>query len=184
MNTLDALNGDIKATWDQLKEVTRREDWPATQQEFRKLAAFLDFREQFQRRLPAISSEPNSHTIREALITPRLSQKARRAIIRPRELTIGSFHVPISLNNQIVIATANWILKQGKSLPRIENFIHPNDTGFSTSAQIRQLDDGSFIEIGDSQSTLMQKARRLLNACGFHQVKIEVLLEDGIILTA
>lgn len=107
----------------------------------------------------------------------------RRPTTRPKELRIGPYQIPISLNNQIVVATANWILKQGVALPKISNFIHPTDSGFTESAQTKKLDDGSFIEIGDSQNTLIQKARKLLNACDFRQLKLEVLLEDGTVRT-
>ncbi len=103
----------------------------------------------------------------------------RRRTTRAREVRIGSHSEPIRAWNEIPIVVANWILKQGKSLPKIHNFIHQTDSGFSPSANTKKLNNGWFIEIGDSQGTLIQKGRRLLDDCGMRNVSFRVLLEDG-----
>ena len=82
-------------------------------------------------------------------------------------------------SNQIPVVVGNWILKQGKNLPRIQNFVHETSAGFPQSAQVKQLENGWFIEIGDSQQVLVQKGRRLLDACGFRDVQLQVILENG-----
>jgi hypothetical protein len=86
--------------------------------------------------------------------------------------------------NQIPVAVANWILKQGKMLGRIQNFVHETNAGFPRSAQTKELDNRWFIEVGDSQEVLLQKGRRLLSDCGFREVTLQVILEDGTVKTA
>ena len=130
-----------------------------------------------------IPKEVNGHQNGSAHQSPAqpvyFQSRRKRSTIRPQELRIGTFRKPINIANQIPITTANWLIEQGKTLPTIPNFIHPTNSGFSQSAAPRQLINGSFIEIGDNQEILMQKARRLLDACGFRSLKIEILFEDG-----
>ena len=80
---------------------------------------------------------------------------------------------------QIPIVIANWIIQQGKALPRIPNFVHPSNTGFAPSAQTKELKNGHFIEVGDDQGRLIEKGRELLDACGLRGVGFRVLLDDG-----
>lgn len=103
----------------------------------------------------------------------------RRATVHPSELRIGTVAVRLNRSNQIPVVVANWILKQGRTLPRIPNFVHETRSGFSRSAQTTELNNGWFIEIGDSQDMLIQKGRRLLDASGFRDHRLEVVLEDG-----
>ncbi len=112
------------------------------------------------------------------------SSRRKRPTIRPQEIRIGSFRKEIHMANQIPISTANWLIGQGKSLPTIPNFIHPSNSGFSRSASTKELVNGSFIEIGDDVKVSLQKARRLLDACGFRSLKLEVLFEDGSLKTS
>jgi hypothetical protein len=97
------------------------------------------------------------------------------------EIKIGAEAIRIARANQIPVVVANWLLAQGKSLPLIPNFVHERDIGFGLSAQAKQLDNGWYIEVGDSFETLMQKARRLLDASSFRQLAVQVTLEDGCI---
>lgn len=106
----------------------------------------------------------------------------RRQTIHPTEVRIGTAIVRVSKSKQIPVAVANWIIEQGKALPTIQNFVHKTNTGFPRTAQTEQLRDGSFIEIGDSQLVLVQKGRRLLDACGFRDVRLHVVLENGVVL--
>ena len=103
----------------------------------------------------------------------------KRRTIRPLELKIGTEVVRVSKSNQIPISTANWILQRGKTLPRLQNFVHETNTGFPQAAKTVELNNGWFIEVGDSQEVLIQKGRRLLDACGFRDVGLQVVLEDG-----
>jgi len=114
----------------------------------------------------------------------RILPPSRRPAIRPSELRIGTTTVRVSKSNQILLEVAEWILKRGKTLPRIQNFVHETDSGFSKAANPVTLSNGWSIEIGDSQDTLIQKSRRLLDACGFRDVRLEVVLEDGTVKTA
>ncbi len=108
----------------------------------------------------------------------------RRQPIHPVEIRIGTEVVKVTKSNQIPVLVGNWILKQGKTIPRIQNFVHEADSGFPRAAQTKQLVNGWYVEIGDSQDVLLQKARRLLDACGFREVRLEILLEDGTVRTA
>lgn len=181
MTTLTDL---IHDTWQQLKDAAKDEDWAATRQAFDKMEKLQRVNEESTKSLrdhfPDLSQErASTKAPPPALSTLHRFSTGKRATTRPKELRIGTERIPISLNNQIVIAAANWILQQGKSLPEMRNFIHRDNSGFPASAQTKRLEDGSFIEIGDSQATLMLKARKLLNVCGFQARSLEVLLEDG-----
>ena len=111
--------------------------------------------------------------------SPQLSQQPRRQTIRAREVQIKDFRELINYSNQIPVVIANWIIRQGKPLPRIPNFVHPNNSGFASSAKPKELKNGCFIEIGDDQDRLIEKGRELLNACGLRDVGFRVLLDDG-----
>jgi hypothetical protein len=189
VNKTNGLDNLIKNAWDQLKEAASNENWSAVQQAFRKMATLQELDQQSRSLQQRILDELSSTGALPVTPQPPFfpvdhSGRTRRGTRRPKELRIGPYHLPISINNQIAVATANWILKQGKMLPKMSNFVHPTNSGFAVSAQTRRLDDGSFIEIGDSQDTLIQKARKLLNVCGFSELKLEVLLEDGTLRTA
>jgi len=103
----------------------------------------------------------------------------RKRPIRPTEVKIGDATIGIGKLNEIPVVVANWILRQGKTLRRMQNFVHETDSGFPASAQTKRLENGWFIEVGDSQGTLLQKGRRLLDASGFREVLLHVVLEDG-----
>src|SRR5438445_3648042 len=147
MNALNELNEHLRNGWDQLKDAAKNEDWPAMQRAFREMATVQDLDERsrnLQQQIAGLShkASPNGNpTLTDSTpFTPVHHFDGRRGTTRPRELRIGAHHVPISINNQIVIATANWIIAQGKTLPRIHNFVHPTNSGFSSSAQIKRLD--------------------------------------------
>jgi DNA sulfur modification protein DndB len=108
----------------------------------------------------------------------------RRQTIHPVEVKIGAVGVRATRSNQIPVVVGNWILKQGNHLPRIQNFVHETNSSFPRNAQTKELANGWFIEVGDSQEVLIQKGRRLLDACGFRDVRLQVVLEDGTIKTS
>lgn len=116
--------------------------------------------------------------------TSYIAEQVRQQTIHPVEVRIGTTVVTVTKSVHILIVVANWILKQGKVLPRIRNFIHETDSGFYTSAKTVKLDNGSFIEVGHSQKLLIQKSRQLLDECGFREVRLQVVLEDGTIKTS
>lgn len=103
----------------------------------------------------------------------------RHATNRPTELRIGTHRVPITLSYQILVETADWIIRQGVKLPEIPNFIQHREDAFANSAVPKRLMDGSYIEAGDSQEVLITKARRLLDICNFGEVTLDILLQDG-----
>jgi len=176
------LTDHIKTAWQDLKESVRNEDWAATKRGFRRMEGLQQVNEESAKKIEEIKpifDSPPSFTESRPIAD---FNGVRRGTIRPKELRIGADRIPISLNNQIVIATGNWILKQGATIPVLRNFVHRDNSGFSQSAQIKRLDNGSFVEVGDSQPTLISKARKLLDVCGFRNSKIEVHLEDGTVL--
>jgi DNA sulfur modification protein DndB len=122
---------------------------------------------------------PPSASERDYLNPPR-----KRAPIHPTEVRIGDVPIWVRRANEVPVVVANWILQQGRALRRMQNFVHEMDSGFSASAQTKRLDNGWFIEVGDSQETLLLKGRRLLDACGFSEVTLKVVLEDGTARTA
>lgn len=190
------LNKHIANTWENVERAVKSKDRTATQAALNKLAHLENLKEQqlaldqsiaastsMEQPVKSAPSITNQHQNGSTHPLPTepvyYPTRRRRQIIRPREIRIGSYRKAISIANQIPITTANWLLDQGKSLPTIPNFVHPSNSGFAQSAVPRQLNNGTFIEIGDNQEVLIQKARRLLNACGFRDLKIEVLFEDG-----
>jgi hypothetical protein len=190
MNTLPDLEQHIQNGWLQLKSAADSGDWPAMQAAFRSMGKLQELYEQsrtLQHQIAALSQPAafaSGHTsIDLQPVQNRNAYIVRRPTKRPRELRIGSFRVPVSINNQVLIETANWLIGQGRALPVIPNFVQRGRDGFAESAQVKPLQDGWFIEIGDSQEALFQKARKLLNLCGLSSVGIEVLLEDGTVKT-
>jgi hypothetical protein len=184
---MNNLNEHMATTWQQLKEAVASESWATTQAVFRRMVTLQDLNEQaraIEERIAGLSIEaaatPAGPEKRQtsANLMSRLNG-TRRETKRPKVLRIGADRLPIAMSNQIAIATANWILKQGVAIPQIRNFVHPTNSGFAPSAQIKVLDNGSYIEIGDHQEVLIQKARKLLNACGFRDRELEITLEDG-----
>lgn len=109
----------------------------------------------------------------------REETRQRQPVIRAKELRIGDHVEPLQAANEIPVSVANWILDQGKELPLIPNFVHRGKDGFAKSAQLKQAKNGWHVEVGDSQITLIQKARKLLDRCGFGAVGFSVILEDG-----
>jgi len=138
--------------------------------------------------LPVSESEQRSIEHLASRVEPNhssyIAEQARQQTIHPVEVRIGTAIVRVTKSFQILVATANWIVKEGKALPRTRNFIHESDSGFSSSAKTVKLDDGSFIEVGHSQELLIKKSRQLLDACGFREVRLQVVLEDRSIKTA
>lgn len=110
------------------------------------------------------------------------SGRRPKATVHPREVRIGSVRIPVQYANQIPVVVANWILNQGGKVQKIQNFVHETDSGFSKTAQTKRLDNGWYIEVGDSQSMLVKKAKRLLDAFGFEGVLLQVVLENGALL--
>jgi DNA sulfur modification protein DndB len=125
------------------------------------------------------SNTGNNRGNSDFILPPR-----KKPAIHPSEVRVGTSVARVDKSNQILITVAEWIIKQGKTLPRIRNFVHETDSGFSRAAKTVKLSNGWFIEIGDSQETLIRKSRRLLDACGFRDVRLEVVLEDGTVKTA
>lgn len=175
------LTDHIKNAWQDLRDSVRNEDWTATQRGFQRMETLQHVNEESAKKFQELEPIPD-HSLNQDDPVAELLNGVRRGTIRPKELRIGSERIPIAINNQIVVATGNWILKKGKAIPVLRNFVHRDNTGFSPSAKTKKLEDGSFVEIGDSQSTLVSKARKLLDVCGFRDSKIEVHLEDGSVI--
>jgi hypothetical protein len=159
-----------------LKEATRAESWTATRDAFEQMLKLQDINESVAKGLTSSLLPNQSH---QGTKTGAPVNSGKKPTVRPRELRINDEKISISLNNQIVIETANWILDQGKKLPEIRGFVNSTGSGFSSTAVKKNLKDGSIIEIGLGQDTLVKKARQLLNGAGLADVKAEVLLENG-----
>ena len=128
--------------------------------------------------------KPNHSDHSDVSLPSHIANNHRRQPIHPIEVRIGTVVVRVNRSNQIPVVVGNWILEQGKTLPRIQNFVHETNSGFPSAAQTKRLTNGWYIEIGDSQGVLIQKARRVLDACGFRDVRLQVLLENGTTKTA
>jgi hypothetical protein len=102
----------------------------------------------------------------------------------PTELRIGADVIGVTKANQIPVEVANWILRQGKALHVIPNVLHQANAGFPLAAQPKQIANGWFVEVGDSQKVLIQRGRRLLDNCDLHDVSLQVVLRDGTVKTA
>ena len=100
----------------------------------------------------------------------------------PKSIRIGEYVENIRYLNEIPIVIANWILDHGQSLPEIPNFVHSNIQGFAQSANIKQLKNGWFIEVGDDKQTLIIKGRKLLDQTGFISVNFDVEMHNGEVL--
>jgi hypothetical protein len=176
------LTDHLTKVWQELKDAVRTEDWGATQQSFHRMEKIQQVNEEFAKKLEEIGDFGGPPPFDESKTVVQFNG-VRRGTIRPTELRIDLDRIPISLNNQIVVATGNWILKNRPgSIPVIKNFVHRDNSGFSPSAQTKRLNDGSYIEVGDSQRTLVVKARKLLDSCGYLNTKLQVQLEDGSII--
>ncbi|MCX6924583.1 MAG: DNA sulfur modification protein DndB [Verrucomicrobia bacterium] len=101
----------------------------------------------------------------------------KRPSTHPAEVRIASEAIRIRKWNQVPIAVANWVLRQGKSLPVLQNFVHRNNIGFANSANTKELKNGWYIEVGDSQETLLLKGRRLLDSSGFRHIFNRYILD-------
>ncbi|HVU09372.1 MAG TPA: hypothetical protein VHG89_12590 [Verrucomicrobiae bacterium] len=185
------LNKHIANAWQSVENAVKNRNRAASQDALNKLANLENLKSQqiaLEQNIEAsisaehpkeVNGHPNGSAHQSSAQPVYFQSRRKRSTIRPQEIRIGTFRKPINIANQIPITTANWLIEQGKTLPTIPNFIHPTNSGFSQSAAPRQLINGSFIEIGDNQEILMQKARRLLDACGFRSLKIEILFENG-----
>jgi len=111
-------------------------------------------------------------------------RSGKRQTVRPTEIRFASFKKTIRYANEIPISVANWLVEQGKALPTFPNFIHASNNGFAKSAITKRLVSGQYIEVGDNQEILIQKARKIFDACGYRTLKFEVLFEDGNAVTA
>ena len=193
---VEKLNKHIVNAWESLERAAKSKDKKIAQESLNKLVHLENLREQqlaldqsiaasisveapLKIASSATSKHPNGSTHPSSNEPVFYSSRRKRQTVRPQEIRIGSYRRAISMANQITITVANWLLEQGKTLPTIPNFVHPSNSGFSQSASTRQLINGSFIEIGDHQEVLMQKARRLLDVCGYRNLKLEILFEDG-----
>ena len=188
------LNKHILNAWESLEKAAKNKDGVTIQSFLDKINHFENLKEQqiaLEQSIVASMSEEKSAQIavspvnhnnsNHTLSTEPLgyTNRLKRKTTKPKEVRIGSFRKPVFFSNEILITVANWLIEQGKTLPSIPNFIHPIDSGFAQSAVPRRLNNGTFIEVGDNQETLLKKARRLLNACGYRNLKLEILFEDG-----
>jgi hypothetical protein len=188
------LSKHISETWDSLEKAARDKERTAVQNYLDRINHLENLKAQqialeqsiavsisgdgsTQVATPVINHQSSNHSFQ---VEPHdYISRRKRKTVKPREVKLGSFRKPVFFSNEILITVANWLIEQGKALPTIPNFVHPSNSGFSPSAMPRQLVNGSFIEIGDNQEMLLQKARRLLDACGYHTLKLEVAFEDG-----
>ena len=102
----------------------------------------------------------------------------------PKEIRFGPMKKRLRNAHEIPVVVANWLIGEGRAVQNFENFVHASNIGFKPTATTKRLDSGQFMEVGDDQKDLLRKARILLDSCGYKGRPIEVLLEDGSVLTA
>ncbi len=108
---------------------------------------------QFQEYLVQIEQRTEAAPLRtpqEAEDGPARGNRARTN--PPTELRIGTDVIGVTRSNQIPVEVANWILRQGKALHVIPNVLHQANAGFPLNSQPKQIANGWFVEVGDSQS--------------------------------
>lgn len=66
----------------------------------------------------------------------------------------------------------------------IPYFVHQMNSGFHQSAQPKKLENSWYMDVHGDQKEMLRKARRLLDACGFRDVRLQVVLEDGTVKIA
>lgn len=109
--------------------------------------------------------------------------QSRASTTKPTEVRIGeSFSQPIRDAVEVPVVVGNWIIQQGQSLRMIPNFVHQTDSGFLGSAQPKRLENGWYINVHGDRNEMVRRGQRLLDACGFRNVRLKVILEDGTVL--
>jgi hypothetical protein len=106
--------------------------------------------------------------------------QVRASTIRPTEVRIGeTFRQPIRNAVEIPLVVGNWIIDQGRTLPVIPNLVHPANSGFLSSAEPRRLKSGHYVNVHGDQKEMFRRGRRLLDASGLREVRLQVILENG-----
>jgi hypothetical protein len=184
------LEGNIRIAWKQVKLAADEENVAATQTALNKVSHLENLKLQqlaLEKNIAAIINDEigaPEKTTETDLPSEIYSRLGKRQTIRPTEIRFGSFKKSIHFANEIPITVANWLIEQGKALPTFHNFVHPSDAGFARSAKTKRLVSGQYIEIGDHQDILIQKARKLFDACGYRTLKFEVRFQDGNLVSA
>jgi hypothetical protein len=183
LNKLDAL---LSGAWEQVITSARSKDRATTQTALDRVAHFENLKHQevaLEQSIAASVSNgapvPTVTPKKDGFLFNPSTRGGKSPTVRPKEVRIGSYRKQIRYANEIPITIANWLTEQSKSIPTLHNFVHPSNSGFAASASTKKLASGQYIEIGDNQPILIQKARKLLDVCGCHGQKFEVLLENG-----
>ncbi|MBI2950043.1 MAG: UPF0175 family protein [Verrucomicrobia bacterium] len=86
---------------------------------------------------------------------------------------LGRLKIPVvNLDDEEIQAELRALRGNRQKIP---NFVHEADSGFSQSAQTKELTTGDPSRF----EMLIQKGRKLLDACGLRDVSFQVLLDDG-----
>ncbi len=93
--------------------------------------------------------------------------------VSPVGLQLGGAITPIKAWYEVPMLAAAWLLEQGHGLPDVP-FIRPSKSGFPRSARLKQLSQGSWIDVRDDRDRLLRKARRLLSAA--HQSDLTCII--------
>jgi|HubBroStandDraft_6_1064221.scaffolds.fasta_scaffold460504_1 hypothetical protein len=181
---LDSL---LLAAWEQVRIAAQNKDRASTQCALDRVAHLENLKQQELALEKSIETSLSDHLPENTTTSyptkrgngSAVIERGKRSNVRPREVRIGAYRKQIHYAYEIPITVANWLIEQGKSLPTLHNFVHPSDSGFTSSAITKKLISGQFIEVGDHQEALLQKARKLLDACGYRSQNFEVMLEDG-----
>jgi len=179
------LNTEIFTELAHVEQALRLKNRDAAQNGLEKIARFNNLLRQAEN-VAKIIEQSVAGDARESMPNPTarlgtLNGYARHKQPRPKPvcITIGTSRTEIRDWNDSLETVANWIIKQGRTIPTFPNFILPSEEGFASSAKTRRLSSGQFIELGDSKETLLKKARRLLDSCGFPHQTFEVTDANG-----
>jgi hypothetical protein len=180
-NIIGELKRCVTELWQSINEATRKQDTTKV----KRITAHIERLESMVADVERTFNElelVNVDAPRPVPTPQRGTTKTPKAV--PRTVRINSYVEGIKKLNEIPMVVANWIEDQGIDIPEMHNFVQRDVRKFSDSGNAKRLKSGKLIEVGDDKRTLVKKARRLLDECGFSSSVLQVELENGEVIKA